>query len=128
MKEAEQAKRDAEAKVLLKKSLRSNLHFVRRGSLRRSVRSLRQKFSRPCDLRRKRKPRLPWEPVIAALEETLLNNPGTEGFSVKLGGFGKFKVRHLKPVEKRVRILRRDRDDQGAKEGEVRATRDASGE
>jgi len=40
--------------------------------------------------------------VIAALEETLLNNLGTEGFSIKLGGFGKFKVRHLKPVEKRV--------------------------
>jgi len=40
--------------------------------------------------------------VIAALEETLLNNLGTEGFSLKLGGFGKFKVRHLKPVEKRV--------------------------
>jgi nucleoid DNA-binding protein len=40
--------------------------------------------------------------VIAALEETLLNNLGTEGFSLKVGGFGKFKVRHLKPVEKRV--------------------------
>jgi hypothetical protein len=31
--------------------------------------------------------------VIYALEQTLLNNLGTEGFSLKLGGFGRFKVR-----------------------------------
>ena len=32
--------------------------------------------------------------VIGSLEATLLNNLGTDGFSLKLGGFGKFSVRH----------------------------------
>lgn len=40
--------------------------------------------------------------VIEALEQTLLNNLSVEGFSLKLGGFGKFKVRHLKPTTRRV--------------------------
>jgi nucleoid DNA-binding protein len=34
------------------------------------------------------------ETVIAALEATLLNNLGTDGFTLKLDGFGKFYVRH----------------------------------
>jgi len=32
--------------------------------------------------------------VVAALEATLLNNLGTDGFPLKLNGFGKFSVRH----------------------------------
>ena len=40
--------------------------------------------------------------VIDGLEQTLLNNLSTEGFSLKLGGFGKFKVRHLKATTRRV--------------------------
>ena len=32
--------------------------------------------------------------VIASLETTLLNNLGTDGFTLKLNGFGKFSVRH----------------------------------
>lgn len=40
--------------------------------------------------------------VVDALEHTLLNNLGIEGFSLKLGGFGKFKVRHTKPITRRV--------------------------
>ena len=40
--------------------------------------------------------------VISALEQTLLNNLGIDGFSLKLGGFGKFKVRHIKPITRRV--------------------------
>ncbi|HSY99983.1 MAG TPA: HU family DNA-binding protein [Terriglobales bacterium] len=40
--------------------------------------------------------------VIEALEQTLLNNLSVEGFSLKLGGFGKFKVRHLKPTTRKV--------------------------
>ena len=32
--------------------------------------------------------------VIASLETTLLNNLGTEGFTLKLNSFGKFSVRH----------------------------------
>ena len=40
--------------------------------------------------------------VVDALEHTLLNNLGTDGFSLKLGRFGRFKVRHVKPTRKRV--------------------------
>jgi len=32
--------------------------------------------------------------VVAALEATLLNNLGSDGFTLKLGSFGKFSVRH----------------------------------
>lgn len=32
--------------------------------------------------------------VIAALEATLLNNLQTDGFTLKLGSFGKFLIRH----------------------------------
>jgi nucleoid DNA-binding protein len=32
--------------------------------------------------------------VIGSLEATLLNNLGVNGFTLKLGGFGKFSVRH----------------------------------
>ena len=32
--------------------------------------------------------------VIESLESTLLNNLGTDGFTLKLNGFGKFSVRH----------------------------------
>ncbi len=32
--------------------------------------------------------------VIESLEATLLNNLGTDGFTLKLGSFGKFSVRH----------------------------------
>ena len=32
--------------------------------------------------------------VIGSLESTLLNNLGIDGFTLKLGSFGKFSVRH----------------------------------
>jgi nucleoid DNA-binding protein len=32
--------------------------------------------------------------VIGSLEATLLNHLGTDGFTLKLNGFGKFYVRH----------------------------------
>jgi len=38
--------------------------------------------------------------VVAALEATLLNNLGTDGFTLKLSTFGKFYVRH-KPGTRR---------------------------
>jgi nucleoid DNA-binding protein len=63
---------------------------------------LAAKVQRALRLETKKEAEIAVGAVIAALEETLLNNLGTEGFSLKLGGFGKFKVRHLKPVEKRV--------------------------
>ena len=52
--------------------------------------------------------------VIAALEATLLNNLGTNGFTLKLGSFGKFSVRHKSGILRRIpftgeMILTKDR-------------------
>jgi nucleoid DNA-binding protein len=40
--------------------------------------------------------------VITALEATLLNNLGTDGFTLKLGGFGKFSVRHKPGIRRKI--------------------------
>ena len=52
--------------------------------------------------------------VVTALESTLLNNLGTDGFTLKLGGFGKFSVRHKPGILRRIpftgkTILTKDR-------------------
>ena len=39
--------------------------------------------------------------VIASLETTLLNNLGTDGFTLKFNGFGKFSVRHKTGILRR---------------------------
>ena len=40
--------------------------------------------------------------VIGSLEATLLNNLGTDGFTLKLGSFGKFSVRHKPGILRRI--------------------------
>jgi nucleoid DNA-binding protein len=40
--------------------------------------------------------------VIAGLENTLLNNLGTEGFTLKLGSMGKFFVRHKPGIRQKI--------------------------
>jgi nucleoid DNA-binding protein len=40
--------------------------------------------------------------VIESLETTLLNNLGTNGFSLKLGSFGKFSVRHKPGILRKI--------------------------
>jgi nucleoid DNA-binding protein len=40
--------------------------------------------------------------VIASLETTLLNNLGTDGFTLKLGSFGKFFVRHKPGIRRKI--------------------------
>jgi nucleoid DNA-binding protein len=40
--------------------------------------------------------------VVAALEATLLNNLGANGFTLKLGSFGKFFVRHKPGIRRKV--------------------------
>jgi nucleoid DNA-binding protein len=41
--------------------------------------------------------------VIMSLETTLLNNLDTDGFTLKLNGFGKFSVRHRPGILRRLR-------------------------
>jgi nucleoid DNA-binding protein len=40
--------------------------------------------------------------VIDSLEATLLNNLGTDGFTLKLNSFGKFSVRHKRGILRRI--------------------------
>jgi nucleoid DNA-binding protein len=40
--------------------------------------------------------------VITALEATLLNNLHTDGFTLKLGTFGKFSVRHRSGILRKI--------------------------
>jgi nucleoid DNA-binding protein len=40
--------------------------------------------------------------VIDSLEATLLNNLSTDGFTLKLGSFGKFSVRHRSGILRRI--------------------------
>src|SRR5579872_2319388 len=40
--------------------------------------------------------------VITSLETTLLNNLGTDGFTLKLGSFGKFHVRHKPGILRKI--------------------------
>ncbi len=40
--------------------------------------------------------------VIAGLETTLLNNLGTDGFTLKLSTFGKFYVRHKPGIRRKI--------------------------
>ena len=52
--------------------------------------------------------------VITALEATLLNNLQTDGFTLKLGSFGKFSVRHKPGILRKIpftgeTILTKDR-------------------
>jgi nucleoid DNA-binding protein len=42
------------------------------------------------------------ETVVAALEATLLNNLHTDGFTLKLGSFGKFSVRHKPGIRRKI--------------------------
>ena len=42
------------------------------------------------------------ETVVAALEATLLNNLHTDGFTLKLGSFGKFYVRHKPGIRRKI--------------------------
>jgi nucleoid DNA-binding protein len=52
--------------------------------------------------------------VIRGLETTLLNNLGTDGFTLKLNGFGKFSIRHRPGIRRKIgftgeTILTKDR-------------------
>ena len=52
--------------------------------------------------------------VVTSLEATLLNNLGADGFTLKLGSFGKFSVRHKAGILRKIpftgeTILTKDR-------------------
>jgi nucleoid DNA-binding protein len=63
---------------------------------------LSARVQQALNLETKREAEIAVGAVVDALEHTLLNNLCTDGFSLKLGGFGKFKVRQTKPTTRRV--------------------------
>ena len=40
--------------------------------------------------------------VISALEQTLINRLDSDGFSIKLGSFGKFKIHHRSSIYRKI--------------------------
>jgi nucleoid DNA-binding protein len=50
----------------------------------------------------KKEARIVVDAVISALEATLLNNLGANGFTLKLGSFGKFSVRHKPGILRKI--------------------------
>jgi len=39
---------------------------------------------------------------VSCLEDTLIEHLAEDGYSIKLGGFGKFVVRHRPPIRRRI--------------------------
>ena len=60
------------------------------------------------------------ETVVAALEVTLLNNLGTDGFTLKLGSFGKFSVRHKPGIRRKIGFTRTDHPDEDEADDQIR--------
>jgi len=58
--------------------------------------------------------------VIASLESTLLNNLGTNGFTLKLGSFGKFSVRHKPGILRKIPFTGATILDQRQTKGQAR--------
>jgi nucleoid DNA-binding protein len=63
---------------------------------------LAEKVQTALSLPTKREAERVIDAVIASLEITLLNNLQTDGFTLKLGSFGKFSVRHKPGILRKV--------------------------
>ena len=75
---------------------------------------LRVRVQRALELATKKEAEQIVNAVTESLEATLLNNLGTNGFTIKLGSFGKFSVQHKPGILRRIpftgkTILTRDR-------------------
>jgi len=66
------------------------------------------------------------ETVVTALEATLLNNLGTDGFTQKLGTFGKFSVRHKAGILRKVGFSGQTIVTMGSTDGQVRESGDTA--
>jgi nucleoid DNA-binding protein len=84
-----------------------------RASLRGRV-ELAARVQQALALPTKKEAEMVVDTVVAALEATLFNNLGTNGFVLKLGSFGKFSVRHKPGILRKIpftgeTILTKDR-------------------
>ena len=60
------------------------------------------RVQRALDVPTKKQAEMIVDAVIGALEETLLNNLPVDGFTLKLGSFGKFSVRHKRGILRKI--------------------------
>jgi nucleoid DNA-binding protein len=81
-------------------SFRKDLNCMR-ASLRGRV-ELALRVQQALALPTKKEAGMVVDAVVAALEATLLNNLGTDGFTLKLGSFGKFSVRHKPGILRKI--------------------------
>jgi nucleoid DNA-binding protein len=63
---------------------------------------LAERVQAALSLRTKKEAEYVVNAVITSLETTLLNHLGTDGFTLKLNGFGKFSVRHKPGIRRRI--------------------------
>jgi len=73
--------------------------------MRASIRGrdeLAEKVRAALSLRTKKEAEYVVDAVIISLETTLLNNLDTDGFTLKLNGFGKFSVRHRPGILRKI--------------------------
>jgi nucleoid DNA-binding protein len=75
--------------------------MTRRASLR-GQEELAGRVQQALGLPTKKQAEIVADAVVAALEATPLNNLGTNGFTLKLGSFGKFSVRHKAGILRRI--------------------------
>jgi len=75
-----------------------------RGSVR-GREELAARVQRALALPTKKEAEMIVEIVVAALEATLLDNLQTDGFTLKLGSFGKFYVRHKAGILRRIPFM-----------------------
>jgi len=81
-------------------SFERNLNYMR-ASLR-GREELAARVQQSLALPSKKEAEIVVETVVTALEATLLNNLGTDGFTLKLGSFGKFYVRHKPGIRRKI--------------------------
>lgn len=81
-------------------SFERNLNHMRASSKGRDELAVR--IQTALSLPTKKQAEIVLDTVVAALEATLLNNLGTDGFTLKLNGFGKFSVRHKAGILRKI--------------------------
>jgi nucleoid DNA-binding protein len=81
-------------------SFRKDLNYMRASLGGRE--ELAARVQRGLALATKKEADVVVDAVVTALETTLLNNLQTDGFTLKLGGFGKFSVRHKPGIRRKI--------------------------
>ena len=61
-----------------------------------------EKIRTQLSLETKKEAEIVLNKVVKAVEDTLLENLGTDGFSLKLNSFGKFTVKHKPSIRRKI--------------------------